>query len=164
MQFAKPNYNDSQWENMYLTAPPGAHDGDVGLSGYIPGWTAKGHSNYSGYAWYRLKVKTDSLPGNNLAFAAPPAVDDAYQLFINGSLAGNAGDFSGTVPMVYNIQPRMFLLPENVKKEKDITIAFRVWMSSASLGTKVQAAFILPQPLEKKPISKKSTGFNGSKA
>ncbi|HEV8505387.1 MAG TPA: glycoside hydrolase, partial [Chitinophagaceae bacterium] len=132
-QYARSNYDDSGWETIDLTAPPGVHDDDVGLSGFIPGWTATGHPNYSGYAWYRLKIPLDSLTVNNLALAAPPAVDEAYQLFINGSLSGSAGDFSGTVPIVYSIRPRMFLLPENAKKEKNITIAFRVWMSSAAL-------------------------------
>jgi hypothetical protein len=37
-----PINDDSGWETMDLTAPPGAHDDDVGLSGFIPGWTAKG--------------------------------------------------------------------------------------------------------------------------
>lgn len=157
MQYAQSNYDDSKWETMDLTAPPGAHDDDVGLSGYIPGWTAKGHSNYSGYAWYRLKVPVDSLTGNNLALAAPPAVDEAYQLFVNGSLLGDAGDFSGTVPIAYSIQPRMFLLPENVKKEKNITIAFRVWMSSATLdqGSDLGGIHIAPTLGEKTDIEKK---------
>jgi len=155
MQYAQSNYDDSGWETIDLTAPPGAHDDDVGLSGYIPGWTAKGHSNYSGYAWYRLKVSLDSLPSNNLALAAPPAVDDAYQLFINGSLLGSAGNFSGTVPIVYSIQPRMFLLPENVKKEKNFTIAFRVWMSSVSQGPDLGGIHIAPALGEKTHIEKK---------
>ena len=157
MQYANSNYDDSGWETMDLTAPPGAHDDDVGLTGYVQGWTAKGHSNYSGYAWYRLKVSLDSLTGNNLALAAPPAVDDAYQLFINGSFSGNAGNFSGTVPIAYSIQPRMFLLPENVKKEKNITIAFRVWMSSASLtpGSGLGGIHIAPTLGEKTEIKKK---------
>ena len=155
MQYAESNYDDSQWENMDLTAPSGVHDDDVGLSGYVPGWTTKGHSNYSGYAWYRLKVILDSLPENNLAFAAPPSVDDAYQLFINGSLLGSTADFSGTVPIIYSIQPRMFLVPENVKKEKDITIAFRVWMSSASLGADAGGIHIAPTLGEKNHIEKK---------
>ena len=156
MQYANSSYDDSGWETMDLTSPPGAHDDDVGLSDYIPGWTAKGHSNYSGYAWYRLKVSLDSLTGNNLALAAPPAVDDAYQLFINGSFLGNAGNFSGTVPIAYSIQPRMFLLPENVKKEKNITIAFRVWMSSASLnpGSGLGGIHIAPTLGEKTDIKK----------
>src|SRR6185436_11886788 len=38
MQYAQPNYDDSGWETMDLSAPPGAHDDDVGLSGFIPGW------------------------------------------------------------------------------------------------------------------------------
>ena len=163
MQYAQSNYDDSGWETMDLTAPPGAHDDDVGLSGFIPGWTAKGHPNYSGYAWYRLKVPLDSLTGNNLALAAPPAVDDAYQLFINGSLLGSAGDFSGTVPIVYSIQPRMFLLPENVKKEKNITIAFRVWMSSAQSRSRCRRYSYCPSSWRKNCISKKNTGFNGNK-
>lgn len=157
MQYAHSNYDDSRWETIDLTAPPEAHDGDVGLSGYVPGWTAKGHSNYSGYTWYRLKVSLDSLTGNNLALAAPPAVDDAYQLFINGSLSGNAGNFSGTVPIAYSIQPHMFLLQESVKKEKNITIAFRVWMSSATLdqGSDVGGIHIAPTIGEKIDIRKK---------
>jgi hypothetical protein len=155
MQYAQPNYDDSGWETMDLTAPPGVHDDDVGLSGFIPGWTATGHPNYSGYAWYRLKIPLDSLTANNLALAAPAAVDDAYQLFINGSLSGSAGDFSGTVPIVYSIRPRMFLLPENVKKEKDITIAFRVWMSSTSLNQGSGGIHIAPTLGEKTAIRKK---------
>jgi hypothetical protein len=155
IQYARSDFDDSGWETVDLAAPRGAHDDDVGLSGYLPGWTSKGHPNYSGYAWYRLKVSLDSLPGNDLAIAAPPAVDDAYQLFFNGSLAGSAGNFSGTVPIVYSIQPRMFLLPENVKKEKNLTIAFRVWMSSASLGPTAGGIHIAPDLGEKTHIEKK---------
>jgi len=154
MQYAQSNYDDSGWETMDLIAPPGAHDDDVGLSGFIPGWTAKGHPNYSGYAWYRLKVPLDSLTGNNFALAAPPAVDDAYQLFINGSLLSSAGNFSGTVPIVYSIQPRMFVLPSTIKKE-NITIAFRVWMSAASQGPGSGGIHIAPTLGEKTHIKKK---------
>lgn len=154
MQYAQPDYNDSGWETMDLSAPPGVHDDDVGLSGFIPGWTAKGHPNYSGYAWYRLKISTDSLQGNALALAAPPAVDEAYQLFINGSLTGGAGDFSDAVPIAYSNQPRVFLLPENVKKEKHITIAFRVWMSAASLYDGAGGIHIAPTIGEKTHIEK----------
>jgi len=155
MQYALSNYDDSEWETVDLTPPPGAHDDDVGLSGFVPGWTAKGHPNYSGYAWYRLTVPLDGITGNDLALAAPPAVDDAYQLFINGSLLGSAGDFSGTVPTIYSIQPRMFLVPENVKNEGKITIAFRVWMSPASRGPDAGGIHIAPALGEITHIEKK---------
>lgn len=155
MQYALPDYDDSEWETMDLSAPPGAHDDDVGLSGFVPGWAASGHANYSGYAWYRLTVPLDGITGDDLALAAPSAVDDAYQLFINGSLLGGAGDFSRTVPIIYSIQPRMFLLPENVKNEKKITIAFRVWMSSANHGADGGGIHIAPAIGEKTHIEKK---------
>jgi len=155
LQYALPNCDDSGWETIDLTAPLGAHDDDVGLSGFVPGWAAKGHPNYSGYAWYRLTVPLDGITGNDLALAAPPAVDDVYQLFVNGSLLGSAGDFSGTVPIIYSIQPRMFLLPQNVKNEKNITIAFRVWMSSASRGPDAGGIHIAPALGEKTQIEKK---------
>jgi hypothetical protein len=132
--WADPAFDDSKWETVDLTAPAGAHDGDVGLSGYVPGWAAKGHSNYSGYAWYRLRVSLDSVKGNNLFLAGPPAVDEAYQVFVNGSLLGNAGDFSGSVPVAYSIQPRMFFIPDSIRKETMITIAFRVWVSAATIS------------------------------
>ena len=155
LQYALPNCDDSGWETIDLTAPLGAHDDDVGLSGFVPGWAAKGHPNYSGYAWYRLTVPLDGITGNDLALAAPPAVDDVYQLFVNGSLLGSAGDFSGTVPIIYSIQPRMFLLPQNVKNEKNITIAFRVWMSPASRGPDAGGIHIAPALGEKTQIEKK---------
>lgn len=157
IRYAEVNYDDSQWDTLYLTAPIGAHDDDVGLSGYVPGWAAKGYPKYSGYAWYRLKVPVDSLPGQRLAFAAPPAVDDVYQLFMDGALAGSMGDFSGAVPKVYSIQPRMFLLPESFRKEKHITIAFRVWMSPASRGADAGGIRIAPTLGEKTHIEKKYT-------
>jgi hypothetical protein len=155
MQYAEPDYDDSKWETMDLTAPAGVHDDDVGLSGFVPGWTSKGHSNYSGYAWYRLKISPDSLTGTNLALAGPPAVDDAYQLFINGQVVGDIGDFSDSVPVIYSIQPRIFQLPENLKKEKAISVAFRVWMSLASLGTDAGGIHIAPTIGEKEHILKK---------
>src|SRR5215469_4533001 len=46
--WAQPAFDDSSWESFDLTP-----DANSGLS---PGWTARGHRGYSGYAWYRLKV------------------------------------------------------------------------------------------------------------
>jgi len=158
MKWASPDFNDSDWGIVDLTAPPGSHDGDVGLSGYVRGWTAKGYPLYSGYAWYRLKIFSDSLKGNILALTGPPAVDDAYQLFVNGQLLGfGGGDFSQPMPVAFSIQPRMFLLPEKVKKEKWITIAFRVWMNATTLmqGPDVGGIRIAPILGEKKSVESK---------
>jgi len=157
LQWANPNFNDSSWETVDFTAPPGAHDGDVGLTGYVPGWTAKGHPNYSGYAWYRLTVSSGQVKGNALALLGPPAVDEAYQLFVNGSLLGSAGDFSKPIPIAYSIRPQMFLIPDNLRKSKTITIAFRVWVSAATLsqGPELGGIHIAPELGEKSSIETK---------
>jgi hypothetical protein len=45
-----------------------------GLSGYVPGWTAKGHPGYWGYAWYRINVHLQERSGEKLALAGPSIV------------------------------------------------------------------------------------------
>jgi hypothetical protein len=37
-RWADPGYDDSAWETVDLTPATGAHDPDVGLAGYVPGW------------------------------------------------------------------------------------------------------------------------------
>lgn len=157
MEWIAPDFDDSEWETVDLKAPIGAHDGDVGLSGYVSGWTHRGHSGYSGYAWYRIKVSLKQVKGNILALTGPPAVDDAYQLFVNGTLLGAAGDFSDLVPTAYSIRPQMFLLPANVKKEDQVTIVFRVWMSESTLNQLADAGgiHIAPELGDKRSIESK---------
>lgn len=134
--WSDPKFDDSAWETVDITAPAGAHDDDVGLTGYVPGWGARGHRGYSGYAWYRLRVTVDS-PAGSLALAGPPAVDSAYQLFVDGKLSGSAGRFSGPTPMAFSVQPRIFALerrsPESAV-DPTFLIAFRVWMGPWDLG------------------------------
>src|SRR6516225_5948825 len=106
-RWADPNFEDAGWESVDLTAPPGAHDDDVGLTGYVPGWGSRGHRGYSGYAWYRMRVAVTAHDVQDFALAGPPAVDSAYQVFVNGRLLGSAGKFSGSEPTVFSIQPRV---------------------------------------------------------
>ncbi len=134
-RWAEPDFDDANWEGVDLTPPPGAHDEDVGLTGYVPGWTARGHPGYAGYAWYRLRVSVAAAPGDALALDGPRAVDSAYQVFLNGHLLGGAGDFSRSVPVAYSIQPQMFPLmtsPETSSLESGVSVvvAFRVWVGS----------------------------------
>ena len=41
--WAEPSFDDSKWVTVDLTPKDGAVDPVGGLSGYVPGWTAKGH-------------------------------------------------------------------------------------------------------------------------
>ncbi len=128
MRWAAPDFDDARWETVDLTPAPGAHDGDVGLTNYVPGWRARGHGDLTGYAWYRLHVAVDSPAGTPLALLAPAYVEDAYQVFWNGVLVGGSGDFSGRDPVVYSSKPRIFPLPPGAVPTRDAVIAIRVWM------------------------------------
>jgi hypothetical protein len=77
--WAEPAFDDSHWEDVDLTPKEGATDPITGLSGYVPGWTARGHAGYWGYAWYRIRVHVEAQPGQRLALAGPYNVDDVKQ-------------------------------------------------------------------------------------
>lgn len=127
-RWAAPAFDDSRWETVDLTPAPGAHDADVGISNYVPGWTAKGHAGYSGVAWYRLRVPVGPSAIDSLAILGPSAVDDNYQLFVNGVAVGGAG-------APYSIQPRMFVLSRVASASVDtlLTIAIRVTASASTV-------------------------------
>lgn len=136
-RWADDAFDDSQWETVDLTPPPGAHDGDVGLSGYVPGWSMRGHRFYAGFAWYRMRVSVTAPAGDTLALTGPADVDNVYQVFFNGKLLGSDGDFSQARPVIYSIQPRIYSLPRSLWKAGPGgaytgVVAFRVWMSAAA--------------------------------
>lgn len=143
--WAEPGSDDSSWESVDLTPPPGARDSDVGLSGYVPGWQARGHADYYGYAWYRLRAAVSAPPGSTLAIAGPFAVDSAYQLYANGRLLGGVGDFSTRIPTSYsNHRPMLFTLPRGTPAEGSVVIAVRVWLAPWPRGPDEGGIHIAP--------------------
>jgi len=124
---ASPGFDDSAWETVDLTPAPGSHDGDVGLPGYVTGWNQRGHTGYTGFAWYRLDVTVDNPGGRPLALAGPTLVDSTYRLYIDGNDAGGPGDFSGATAGVYSVRPTVFSLPAAVGTHT-YHLALRVWM------------------------------------
>jgi len=147
--WAQQGFDDSKWETVDLAPKGGAYDVWSGTSSYVPGWTARGHQGYSGYAWYRIHVKLQARPGEKLALAGPADVDDAYQVFANGKLVGSFGDFSGKEPNVYFSQPQMFSLDQDTgdSGSTDLVLAFRVWMGKHSLLRRPQAGGMHSPPL-----------------
>lgn len=130
-RWADPDFDDSSWEAVDLTPPPGAHDDDVGLTGYVPGWSRRGHPGYAGYAWYRIRLAIDAPAGARLALTGPPSADSAYEVFADGRLLGAAGDFTSSTPIAYSIQPRIFAL---ATLPGTTVVAFRVWMGPWAAG------------------------------
>jgi hypothetical protein len=136
--WAEPDFDDSRWEDVDLTPAAGSIDPISGMSGFVPGWTARGHAGYWGFAWYRIRVQVQAQPGQQLALAGPADMDDVYQCFDNGSLVGQFGRFSGSNPQGFYSQPMMFSLPTPAGEEgsngvSTRVLAFRVYMLPATL-------------------------------
>jgi hypothetical protein len=148
--WAQPGFDDSSWESVDLKPENGTFDPWNGPTGYVQGWTGKGHARYSGYAWYRLRVHLETQSGEKLALAGPLDVDDAFQVFDNGSLVGSFGDFSGAKPAIYYSQPTMFRLPDSAAGNLaplDLVLVFRVWMGPKTLLTQPGAGGLHSAPL-----------------
>jgi hypothetical protein len=144
--WAEPAFDDSQWETVDLTPQPGIVDPFLADPAYVQGWTAKGHPDYWGYAWYRIRVSAAAEPGERLAVVTN-GVDDGYQFFAQGELVGSMGRFrDGKLPVVYFPQPAMSMLPQSptaarpgpAGKEPAApaiqVLAFRVWMGPIRLS------------------------------
>jgi hypothetical protein len=134
--WAEPGFDDSSWETVDLLPKNGINDQRTGLSGWVPGWTSKGHAGYWGFAWYRIRVQVEARPDEKLALAGPPDIDDGYEFFANGMPSGSFGDFSATPPVTYYSQPMMFPLPGPVSGRpapSTQVLAFRVWMEPGTL-------------------------------
>jgi hypothetical protein len=144
-RWATPDFDDRDWETVDLTPEAGAHDGDVGLPGYVAGWSQRGHPGYSGFAWYRLAVTVEAAPGTALALAGPTLVDSTYQLYVDGTLAGGPGDFSGATPRAYSVRPSVFVLPTPAAGgPRTYQLAMRVWMDVADVGSESGGMHIAP--------------------
>jgi len=132
--WAEPGFDDSQWESVDLTPGAGRFNPARPDAPQVPGWRAKGHPGYLGWAWYRLTVPlAENSP--NLALAGPAHMDGAYQVFSNGHLLGGMGKFDNAdeAPTIYWSHPAMFPLPQTESigrltgHERQQTLAFRVW-------------------------------------
>ena len=139
--WAKPAFDDSEWETVNLAPKRGNRDPYSGDPRYVVGWTALGHPGYSGWAWYRITVPVVLAKGARLALAGPFQMDDGYQVYANGKLLGSFGRFgvTGKRPVVYWTHPAAFALPQPaIRSSNDTatiqTLAFRVWMGNVGLS------------------------------
>ncbi|HTW46022.1 MAG TPA: SpoIIE family protein phosphatase [Acidobacteriaceae bacterium] len=134
-QWSNPTFDDSAWETTNVGTPADSYDPNMGVGGFVPGWTAKGHPGYSGFAWYRIRIHLTGADGP-LSLLAPSDVDDSYQVFVNGRLLGSFGNFNRRLPSIYDTQPRMFRIPASVAQNSPggaLSIAFRFYMAPREL-------------------------------
>ena len=147
--WADAHADDSAWETIDLRAPPGSHDGDVGLPDYVSGWMAHGHPGYTGYAWYRRAVEVPAGPAS-WDILGPTLVEDGYELYWNGQLLGGSGRL-GANPRVVGTRPLRFALPAEAAGTRGV-LALRVFElarpgPSAQGGGLHSAPILAPRPI-----------------
>jgi len=87
-------------------------------------WGAQGHPAYVGYAWYRRQIRITSAPGADPDVALYiQHMDDAYEVYWNGTLIGRNGSMPPN-PRWYYSQASQTV---NLGPIREGVLAFRVW-------------------------------------
>ncbi len=127
LQWADPNFDDSGWQQYDLM--PGRSQfspEEVLQSAELPGWQQHGYPGYTGYAWYRIRLR---LPQNahSLALLMPQHVDDGYEVYVNGSKIGSFGKLDGW-QLTFAGQSKLFSIPAAaLDSGQPATLALRFW-------------------------------------
>lgn len=110
MSFSKPNYNDSDWERIYVPAS----------------WQSEGFRRYSGYAWYRTTFEIN-FDEDEILYLELGRIDDVDEVYINGRLVGHTGGFPPDYYTAYNVK-RTYPIPTGyLVNGKRNVIAVRVY-------------------------------------
>ena len=87
-------------------------------------WGAQGHPAYVGYSWYRRHIRITNAPGADPDVALYiQHVDDAYEVYWNGTLVGRNGSMPPQPRWYYSQAPQTF----NLGPIREGILAFRVW-------------------------------------
>jgi len=87
--WASPAFDSSGWEQISADLP----------------WGMQGHPRLTGFAWYRCSIVLNRTPGTPQQFSLlVPTVQDAYEIYWNGSLIGRNGKLPPH-PVWYISQP-----------------------------------------------------------
>jgi hypothetical protein len=148
--WADPNTDDDGWETVDMTAPPGSHDGDVGLPDFVGGWMAHGHRGYHGYAWYRRAV---TVPDGRASWdiLGPTLVENGYELYWNGQRLGGSGRL-GPDPRIVGTRPLQFALPADAAGTRGV-LAVRAYMLPGNQDSADSGGMHSPPILAPRPIS-----------
>jgi hypothetical protein len=125
-RWADPDFDDSTWEQYDLA--PGIEnltpERALRLTD-LPGWQHHGHPRYFGYAWYRIQLKI--RPDSGQLALLMPALDDAYEIYLNGRLVGRFGKLDG-FQLTYLLQAQLFPIPSGIARiGQPNTLAIRFW-------------------------------------
>lgn len=109
--WASKSYDDSTWD--YITVPGN--------------WQDQGYYQYLGYAWYRTKVFIPRIDESDNIYLYIDAIDDVSEVYINGILIGQTGNFPPNYKTAYNI-PVFYSIPQSlINYDGENTLAIRVY-------------------------------------
>jgi hypothetical protein len=111
--WAGPAVDDSNWEPIRVDAP----------------WGQQSHPDYTGFAWYRLRLQVDnsnSAGTKNLAVLITP-VQDAYEIYWNGQKLGTYGKMPPNAVWLIFGKGVVYPLPGSSG-----VLALRVWKAPLS--------------------------------
>jgi len=108
LAWAKSDFDSSGWEQLSASEP----------------WGEQGHANVTGFAWYRCSLAITPAPGVEPQFSLlVPKIDDAYEVYWNGSLIGRNGKLP-PYPVWYVAQSAQIFKLGEVRQG---VLAVRVW-------------------------------------
>jgi hypothetical protein len=106
--WASSSFDDSGWSLLVAGKP----------------WTQQGYTNYSGVAWYRLRVLLHANPGPLSIYL--PGVQDCAEVFANGRLIGKLGGMPPHPQIVTG--DLLSRIPDDaLTGGRPLVVAIRVW-------------------------------------
>jgi sialate O-acetylesterase len=111
MQWAKAEFDDSNWS---LIRVPDS-------------WEDQGYEGYNGFAWYRKHLRIAQKYVSTPLYLNIGEIDDADEVYFNGTLIGKTGVFPPAYVTKYNENRRYFIPKNLIKYGKDNVIAVRVY-------------------------------------
>jgi hypothetical protein len=117
MKFAKPEFNDSEWEKIYV---PSA-------------WQDEGFRHYQGYAWYRRTFEI-AFNAKDILYLELGRIDDVDAVYINGHFIGSTGGFPPNYYTAFNYERKYFIPQEHLNRNGKNIIAVRVYDEGGAGG------------------------------
>ena len=116
--YAKANYNDSNWENMPVPA----------------NWENHGYPGYNGYAWYRTSFYVEKNFQNKVLYLSLGRIDDADDVYLNGQFLDNSGSMPPQFSTAYNITRRYYIPKGALNYGEENLIAVRIYDDALAGG------------------------------
>jgi len=117
-RWASPQFDDSSWDQILVP----------------DSWEKQGYDDYNGYAWYRKRFHSGSVPKNSPVYLVLGNIDDVDIVYLNGKVLGSNGSFPPDVVTAYGNR-RKYSIPAGYLNESgENVIAVRVYDSQMDGG------------------------------